>query len=230
MKLAIYYRVSTDKQDHDSQRHHVESFIKKEHPDAVVVATFEDVASGAKETRPGFLALQALVKSKAVDAVVVYKMDRLTRAASTALRLILQWDEAGVAFIATSQPILNLGPGAPMRRVILAIFAELAQLERDMISQRTKDGIAASRARGNPVHQRTPPRLEGQFDRLIALDEMLASGTSLQYIPAALGVSKRTLERYLTKLGRPSDRKESAIWLLEQRAMACKRLRGSGTD
>ena len=150
-RIAVYLRVSTDSQDTDMQRHAVQQWLAGRQ-DATVVATFEDKAmSGTKDNRPGFTALCDLVKNGGVDAVLTYRLDRLSRKAVTVLQTLLDWTRQGIEFFAIDQPVLNCTMDDPFRLTKLAMFAELAQIERATLVSRTKAGIAAARARGSQI-------------------------------------------------------------------------------
>ena len=81
-----------------------------------------------------------------ITAVIVYKLDRLTRDTLTAIEVILRFDRLGVRFISVTQPMFS--HGTPFRHAMIAIFAELAQMEREMIVERVKAGLVAARKRG----------------------------------------------------------------------------------
>ena len=151
-KIAIYYRVSTDKQDLKSQQSGVENWLAdlKQPPESI--RYFEDEGiSGTTEKRPGLQTMLRIAYRGEVDTIVVYRLDRFSRNATTAIRLILDLDTAGVAFISTSQPVLNLGHENPFRRTMLAAFAEIAEIERETIAARVKLGLQAARKRGQKL-------------------------------------------------------------------------------
>ena len=147
-RLATYIRVSSQMQETAMQTHAITEWLAK-HPECSVVAVFEDKAiSGAKDNRPGFLALCAAVNRGEIDAVLTYRLDRISRKAVTALQTLIDWTRAGVEFFAIDQPILNTAKDDPFRLTKLAMFAELAQIERETFSGRIRAGIAAAKARG----------------------------------------------------------------------------------
>jgi DNA invertase Pin-like site-specific DNA recombinase len=150
-RIAVYLRVSTEQQETAMQKHAIQQWLAA-HPDAAVVATFEDLAmSGSKDARPGFTALCTMVRDGGVDAVLTYRLDRISRKAVTALQTLIDWTRQGVEFFAIDQPVLNCTMDDPFRLTKLAMFAELAQIERATLVSRTKAGIAAARARGKQI-------------------------------------------------------------------------------
>lgn len=156
--IAIYYRVSTDRQDIASQENAVQAWLEGLSPEKRPqnVLTFVDEGISGKTTkRPEFTKLLDAAYSGKIDTIVVYRLDRFSRHASTAIRLLLNLDEAGVGFISVTQPVLNLGHENPFRRTMLAAFAEIAELERETIVARVVAGLNAARKRGVALG---PPR------------------------------------------------------------------------
>lgn len=138
MKIVTYYRVSTGKQERsglglDAQRHAVANYAKASN--AEIVAEFTEVESGRKANRPQLAA--AIAHARRIGArLVVAKLDRLTRNAAFMCALI----DAGVDFCACDNP--NVTP------LVARILAAVAQHEAEAISTRTKDALAAAKARG----------------------------------------------------------------------------------
>ena len=146
--------------------------------------------SGAKATRPGLT--DALAYLRPGDTLVVQSLDRLGRRTSDLLKLIEELDEREVAF-----RVLNLGldTSTPGGRLIVTVMAALAQMERDVLAERTRDGLAAARARGRRGGR--PPSLTAeQVEHLRSLAEQGQSAASIARI---LGTSDRTVRRHLAK-------------------------------
>lgn len=191
-RVAIYYRVSTDKQDHESQKVAVQKWLgelPRERQPKSIVEFEEDLGiSGKTMQRPKFQEMLSQAFAQRLDTIVVYRLDRFSRHAATAIRLILELDEAKVAFVSVSQPVLNLGHDMPFRRTILAAFAEIAEIERETIVARVRAGIEAAKRRGvklgAPVKADAPMRaqaatlrVEGRSYRDIAQELKVSLGT-----------------------------------------------------
>jgi len=193
-RVAIYYRVSTDKQDLDSQRNTVEKWLA-ELPEATrpkSVTVFQDEGvSGKTINRPGFQAMLEAAYSKKVDTIVCYRLDRFSRNATTAIKLLLNLDESGVAFISVTQPVLNLGHANPFRRTMLAAFAEIAEIERETIVARVKAGLDAARRRG--VRLGAPVKVSPGKQR--EARELKARGLSYKAIAKELALSVGSVHR-----------------------------------
>ena len=187
-KIGIYYRVSTDKQDLQSQRSTVEAWLEDlgeaRKPKSIQVFQDEGV-SGKTTNRKGLQELLKIAYEGKIDTIVVYRLDRFSRDASTAIRLILSLDSAGVAFIAVTQPVLNLGHENPFRRTMLAAFAEIAEIERETIVARVVAGLEAAKKRG--VVLGAPKKLtEEKREKAI---ELRKKGYSFREISKSLNLS-----------------------------------------
>lgn len=150
-RFGIYYRVSTDQQDTESQKHEVQKYLdslpSESQPNSVKV--YEDKGiSGSKDERPEFQHLLDDLHSGLIDTVLVYRLDRLTRSSSTAIRLLLDFEDKNINFISVTQPFLSSNTNNPFRKTILAMFSELAQIEREAIVTRVKAGLSNARAKG----------------------------------------------------------------------------------
>ena len=155
-KVAIYYRVSTDKQDLDSQKLAVERYMSELKQEPQLVETFEELGfSGKDHNRPAFQRMMDLCMRGRFDTIVVYRLDRFSRDANMAIRTLLELDQFGVGFVSVTQPVLNLGHENPFRRTLLAAFAELAEIERETIVARVRAGLEAAKKRGVTLG---PPR------------------------------------------------------------------------
>ena len=136
--FVAYYRVSTDKQGKsglglEAQRVAVEDFLNGGNWD--LVEEFTEVESGSRKDRPELeRAMAACRKHKAT--LVIAKLDRLARNVAFVANLM----ESGVEFVAVDMPQAN--------KLTVHILAAVAEHEREMISQRTRDALAAAKARG----------------------------------------------------------------------------------
>ena len=191
-RIAIYYRVSTDKQDFDSQRVAVEQWMAglKEQPKKILIFKDEGI-SGKHENRPAFRALMTAAMKHEIDVIVVYRLDRFSRNATVAIRTLLELDEHGVGFISVTQPVLNLGHSNPFRRTMLAAFAELAEIERDTIVMRVRSGLEAARKRGATLG--APKKMSEESIR--RAHELKAQGLGYRAIAKELNLSTGTLSK-----------------------------------
>lgn len=104
---------------------------------------FEERASGARAERPGLAACLDFLRKG--DVLVVLDLDRLGRLAGELISLIDQLEARGIAFRALNAPMDTTTPAG---RAFLQIQAAFAEMERNILRQRVKEGLAAARARG----------------------------------------------------------------------------------
>lgn len=104
---------------------------------------YEDMASGRKDDRPGLVScLKALREG---DTLVVWKLDRLGRSMQHVVNTVLDLDRRGIGFRSLTEAIdLTSSTG----RLLLSVFGWLAEVERDLTTERTKAGLAAAKRRG----------------------------------------------------------------------------------
>ncbi|MCB9229201.1 MAG: recombinase family protein [Deltaproteobacteria bacterium] len=194
--IGVYYRISTDKQDFQSQKLAIETWIEAlpqdKQPKSIRV--FEDEGySGKTEKRPGLQSLLKTALEGKIDTIIVYKLDRFSRQASTAIRMILNLDAAGVAFISVSQPVLNLGHENPFRRTMIAAFAEIAEIERETIVARVQAGLAAARKKGVVLGRPKKITPECRSDVL----QLRGQGLSCRKIASETGLSLGSVSQIL---------------------------------
>jgi site-specific DNA recombinase len=172
-RCAIYTRKSTEEgldRDINSlsvQRQACEEYVRTRASEGwlVVPEVYDDGGwSGATVKRPGFQRLLADVEAGRVNCVVVHRVDRLSRSLLDFARLMAFFQENGVAFVSVTQ---NFSTADPVGRLTLNLLATFAEFEREMISARTKDKIAASRRRGRWTGGRVPLGYDLKDGRLV---------------------------------------------------------------
>ena len=154
VRVAIYTRKSTDDgldqefNSLDAQRQAVEAYVQSQRGQGWVALPehFDDGGySGATTDRPAFQRLLKDVEDGKVDAVAVYKIDRLSRSLLDFTQLMQLFERRGVTFLSVTQ---QFSTGTSVGRMTLHLLATFAQFERETISERTRDKMAASRRRG----------------------------------------------------------------------------------
>jgi site-specific DNA recombinase len=120
-----------------SQRHEGWTLLKERYDDGGF--------SGGNMERPGLKRLMADVEAGRVDTIVVYKVDRLTRALSDFAKIVEVLDARGASFVSITQAFNTT---TSMGRLTLNVLLSFAQFEREVISERVRDKVAASRKKG----------------------------------------------------------------------------------
>jgi DNA invertase Pin-like site-specific DNA recombinase len=205
MELVAYYRVSTARQGEsglglEAQRAKVQQLAADRR--AVVVAEFVEVESGRKADRPQLAAALAEARRRGA-AVAVAKLDRIARDAELVLRLSREAERNGMAgFLFCDLPDVDATTSAG--RLILSVMASVAEFEARRISERTREALAAAKARGVKLGGLRPGTLrtnEAASQKAAADAETLrpvlvalqAQGATLQQMSEALaGAGRRT--------------------------------------
>src|SRR4051795_275026 len=154
LRCAIYTRKSTEhglEQEFnslDAQRDACEAYIKSQASLGwrALPQHYDDPAySGGNLDRPALQRLLKDVGAGRVDAIVVYKIDRLTRSLADFARLVEAFDARSISFVAVTQ---QFNTTTSMGRLTLNVLLSFAQFERELSSERVRDKIAASRRKG----------------------------------------------------------------------------------
>lgn len=182
MKIG-YARVSTQDQNLDRQR----DLLLQDGCERI----YEEKVSGSKRDRPQLqLMLDTLREG---DVVIVAELSRLGRSVRDLFAIVERINEIGAQIKSLKEPWLDTT--TPHGRLLFTFFSGISEFERDLIRQRTKEGMAAARARGrNGGH----PTLNSKKVDL-ALRMYDSKACSVTDITKATGVSKSSLYRYLNE-------------------------------
>ena len=143
MNVIGYIRVSTDKQDADKQRHLLLEYAQQHQ---LLVSEFITAEISSRKDPKQRRIDELLVKLGRDDILLVAELSRLGRNMLETLNIINQLSEKGVCLLFVRQP--ELSTTGPHTKLLLAIYSYFAEAEREYISVRTKQGLAAARAKG----------------------------------------------------------------------------------
>lgn len=180
-----YARVSTRDQNLDLQT----AALKQARCDRI----FEETMSGAKRERPELN--RALDHLRTGDTLVVWKLDRLGRSVKDLVELVGDLEKRGVHFQSVTD---NIDTSTPAGRFFFHVMASLAQMERELLIERTQAGLEAAKAQGR-VGGRKRAMTESKLE---AAKKLLASGEAPRDVATNLGVSLPTLYRWIPATGR----------------------------
>jgi DNA invertase Pin-like site-specific DNA recombinase len=181
--LIGYLRVSSEAQDTRLQRDAL--------TEAGALKFFEDKISSRKTERPGLAA--ALEYLRFGDVLVVWKLDRLGRSVKEILTLADELHDRGVGLRVLTGTLAGIYTPTGEGKFFFTVMAAFAELERDLIHQRTMAGFAAARAQGRVGGR--PSVMDA--DKLAAVTARFARGESVTQIAKALKVSRATLYRHV---------------------------------
>ena len=174
--LVGYVRVSTNDQNTDLQRNALDS--------AGCELIFEDKISGKTSDRPG---LKKLIKSlSSGDTLVVWKLDRLGRSMRHLVVLVEELRQKSVNFLSLTD---SIDTSTPMGRFFFHIMGALAEMERELIVERTRAGLAVARANGR-IGGRRPKLTAEQWAQA---GRLLAAGESRKRVSIIYDVGISTL-------------------------------------
>ena len=184
-----YARVSTEEQRVDLQMDALKS--------AGCERIFTDTASGTRDDRPGLR--EALEFVRPGDTLISWRLDRLGRSVRQLVGLVAELRDRGIGFKSLQE---GFDTGSSGGKLIFHVFSAMAELERDVLRERTCAGLAAAKARGRLGGR--PKKL--QAHQIAMAKTLVADGTSkFSDVCRTLGVSRSTLYR---SLGEGTNHKE----------------------
>ena len=184
--LIGYARVSTHEQSLEPQL--------KALKEAGCEELFEEIASGAKTTRPKLE--EALKYSRKGDTIVVWKLDRLGRSLKHLIETLQILERKEVEFKSLTEGMDTKTPGG---RLLFNIFGAVAEFEKDLIKERTEAGLRAARTRGRKGGR--PKKMDPQ--RIEIAKNLHKTNTPIDEICRTLEISKSTLYRCLKEPSQP---------------------------
>lgn len=183
LKKLGYLRVSTHEQRPDRQIDGLQSICD---------ALFIEHASAATIKRPVYQ--EVITQLTSGDGLVVWDLDRAWRSTLDALTEIDRLRQRGIRLEIAN---LQIDTECPSGMLLYTIMGAFAEFERRILSQRTKEGLAAARARGVRIGR--PPRLNSA-ELKSALDQ-IKSGKPIKHVAAAFGMAPWSLSRALKRGG-----------------------------
>lgn len=161
---------------------------------------YEDKASGKKDDRPQLAACLKALRSG--DTLIVWKLDRLGRDLRHLVNVVHDLTDRGVGLKVLTGQGAAIDTTTASGKLVFGIFAALAEFERELISERTKAGLASARARGRNggrPYRMTPAKVR------LAMASMGQPGTKVSALCAELGISRQTLYRHVSPTGELRD-------------------------
>jgi len=195
MKTIAYLRISTDKQDEASQRQIISASLTGSPNEPV--EWLADTASGGTPWQSRAIA-GALASLSPGDRLIVSEISRIARSTVGVLTFLQAAAEKGVTVIAVKSGIRL--DGSTASKIVVTVLAMAAEIERDLLRERTKGALDARKARGLPVGRQ--PGALGKRNKLTGrmpeIEPLLAAGVARSAIARVLGVSRQTLHSFLT--------------------------------
>ena len=172
-KVCLYARVSTDMQATglESQVRALKIYCEHNGITEFEIYTDENI-SGAKESRPSLNRLMADVEADQVSQVVCFSFSRFARSTTHLLKGLQKFKDKGVLFVSLSEKV---DTGSAMGMAIFTILGAISQLERELIAERVRNGLANARAKGKILGRK-------KMRNSVLIRELLKSGLSYRAI------------------------------------------------
>ena len=195
MKTVAYLRVSTRSQDLANQKLAIFDYAQKKQ---ITVDRFIEMQVSSRKVRHKERVGEMLDSLKAGDRLIVSELSRLGRSLGQVIQIVDTLVHRKVRFTAVKEGITFEGKQDLQTKVMIALFGLFAEIERDLISERTKEGLAAAKAQGRllgrPKGQRGKSKLDGKEQDIRAL---LSKNVSKASIAKILDVSRSALYHFI---------------------------------
>lgn len=195
MKTFAYLRVSTNKQDINSQKVAVLELAARE---GMIINEYVEttISSGKSITARGIDDL--LGQMQTGDKLLVSELSRLGRSVGQVVKIVDRMIKQGVHFFSAKENIRLIGQHDMQTKVMITLFSLMAELEIDLIRERTKEGIANARAKGKQIGRPKGKLGRSKLDRhRKVIKDMLRGGVSQASIARYIGFSKTALRYYV---------------------------------
>lgn len=195
-RTVAYLRVSTSQQDLKNQRYEILSYAQQ---NGLKVDDFIEAEVSSRKGTSERLIDVLMQNLGAGDTVIVSELSRIGRSTIEVLNIINGLHQAGVQFVAIKQNISTSGSGDMQSKVMLTMFSLFAELERDLISDRTRRALEAKKAAGvkigRPKGRTSASKLDGMEHQLT---ELLRKKVSMASIAKICEVSRGTVYNFIS--------------------------------
>lgn len=195
MKILAYLRVSTNKQDLEKQRY---SILQYAHKNKLKVKEFIEVQISSRRSTKERKLDALFEKLKTGDTLIVSELSRLGRSLGQVIRIVDELAKNKIKLIAIKENIIIDGAQSMQSKIMVGLFGLFAEIERDLISERTKQGLQAVKAKGQILGRRKgqlgKSRLDGKEKEIKDLLQLKVNKSSIAKI---LRVSRTTLLHFV---------------------------------
>lgn len=184
-RIASYMRVSTKLQTVDSQRTAIERYLAAR--DQHVDLEFAETISTRKNDRPEYQRMMAAARRREFNLLVVFRFDRLARSVVELVTLVDDLRKLGIEFVSLNEAV---DTSTSAGRAIFSIFAALAEMERDAVSERVKAGLRHRQSKGEPIGR--PPLFT-----IAEVQQAVSEHGGIKPAARALETTCNTIRRYI---------------------------------
>ena len=199
MKTIAYLRVSTDKQSLDNQRLTILDYAHKQ---GITIDDFVRIQVSSQKSIKKRKIDELLEQLNAGDMLIVSELSRLGRSLGQVIQIVDELIRKENKFIAVKENIALNGKQDIQTKVMIAMFGLFAEIERDLISERTKQGLAAAKAKGKllgrPKGSLGKSKLDGKEKEI---ETLLLKTVSKSSIAKIMGISRTALYEFIESRG-----------------------------
>jgi len=198
-KIVAYLRASTDKQDLSHQKLEILEFARRQE---LHVDEYLELTVSSRKTSKQRRIDELVQMLEATDTLIVTELSRLGRSTAEVIALVNALIEGNIRLIVIKQN-LDISRQDMNSKIIITLFSLFAELERDLISLRTREALAAKKAQGQPLGKPKGTLQKSKFDQDVSrIKELLGYGLSVRKIAKVLGYSSHiALNTYINKRG-----------------------------
>jgi DNA invertase Pin-like site-specific DNA recombinase len=186
--VAIYARVSTDRQTTDSQLHQLRDFVRRAKW-KVYREYIDNGYSGKNTQRPAYTEMLGDARRRRFDLLLVWKLDRLSRSLKDLIATLDELGHLGIDFVSYDN---QLDTSSPSGKLVFNIIGSVAEFERDIISERMRAGLANARIKGKKLGR---PQIPKSYQKKIIT--LKNQGLSNRAIGRQLSISESTVRNWL---------------------------------
>ena len=196
-KIVAYLRASTDKQDLDHQKLEILEFARER---GMRIDEYIEITISSRKTRQQRRVDELICRLDESDALIVTELSRLGRSTVEVIALVNALIKHSIRVITIKQN-LDISRQDMNSKIIITLFSLFAELERDLISLRTREALAAKKAKGKTLGKPKGTLQKSKFDKDVArIKELLGYGLSVRKIAKVLGYpSHIALNTYVNK-------------------------------
>jgi DNA invertase Pin-like site-specific DNA recombinase len=195
MKTIGYIRVSTDEQDTKNQRHEI---LGHAHDKGIKVDEFISVEISSRKSQAKRRIDELWAKLESGDILIISELSRIGRSTAEVINLVNDLVERKVRFIALKQNIDINGTKDTTAKVMITMFSLFAELERDLISDRTRHALSARKAAGVILGRPKGSMGKNMLDeKRTEIEHLLSLNVSKASIAKICGVKRSTLLYYI---------------------------------
>ncbi|MDX9960410.1 MAG: recombinase family protein [Aliarcobacter sp.] len=194
-KYLAYIRVSTDKQSLENQKHKI---LEYAYENKIKIDDFIQIEISSRKNQKDRLLDDVFLRLKDYDTLIVTELSRLGRNMLEILNLIERFNKSNIRLIFVNQPELSTANNA-LSKLLLSIYGYFAETEREIISERTKQGLAVARAKGKKLGRQKGQQVTSKYDEFKdKIEELYILGLSVQRIVDYIGIgTQASLSTYI---------------------------------